>query len=369
VPKQHPEVTPGTAKSLYANAVRCAEPNCDQPLYRLDPDGNRVLNSRISHICARSENGPRWDAEMDSPTNQGVGNLLVLCLFHADLIDKMDLVRRYPVDLLRKWKAVQLAEYDAAVAAGRPDAGFRLSEDEAAEVVAKSKSAVLNVTAGNNVYVGGMGGGPLGGGGGGGMIGGGFAGRGGDEPKIILNGQPGQFPGGGGGGGGVMFDPLLLANAPKAVEGVGRACVVDDTTIEGPPDGAEALRLSALILANYIATDRGLVHMIHGGWENWTVLEIPGSLTVPALCVIEAGRVEPGTYRVAVELRGPDRDVRARKCIEVNVERAGTLLRLPVTVALSAIVGPDDAGLWHVAVEVGGRRLGSIDLFVKRPAE
>lgn len=365
VPKKHPDVTPATAKALYANAVRCAEPGCSDPLYRVDPDGNRVLNSRIAHICAKSEGGPRWDPTMDSATNQGVGNLVVLCRFHADLIDKLDLVHRYPVAMLHEWKAAQIAEYDAALAApGSGNVGWRLTEPEAEEVVAKSEG-VVNVTA-DTIYVGGMGGGPLGAGGGGGVIGGGIAGRGGDAPKIVLHGQPGQCPGGGGGGGGVMFDPVAVRGAPRADTGVCRTRVVDDdTSVAYSPDSAGALRLSALLLANYITTDRGLVHMINGGWESWTAPEIPASLTVPVLCISEAGRLDTGTYWMAVELRGPDGERRDRKSIEVVVEQAGTLVRAPVAVALSTTVGADDLGLWHVVVEAGGRELGGIELLVK----
>ncbi|MFT3661504.1 MAG: hypothetical protein QM809_08915 [Gordonia sp. (in: high G+C Gram-positive bacteria)] len=305
---------------------------------------------------------------MGPARNSGVDNLLLLCLFHADLIDKVDQESNYPVALLREWKMAQLAEYDAAVTARRRDAGWRLSEQEAQEVVAKSEAIAVNVTA-DTIYVGGMGGGPLGGGGGGGVIGGGFAAPGGSAPTIILDGQPGRWPGGGGGGGGVMFN-TAPTSAPVA-EGIGYACAFDDVG-EGVPGkhmDSEALRLSVLMFANYIVTERGLVHMIHGAWENWSVSQIPGVLDAPVLCVIEAGQMERGLYLVSVELRAPNGERRARKWVEVEVEQLGTLVRAPVGVTLSATVGSDDLGLWSVVVDAGGQVLGRIDLLVKQKDE
>ncbi|MHA3021292.1 hypothetical protein ACXPWS_13665 [Mycobacterium sp. BMJ-28] len=365
MPKQHPEVTDATAKSLYANAVCCAEPGCNDPLYRMDGDGHRVLNSRIAHICARSENGPRWDPAMDSDTNRSVGNLLVLCLFHADMIDKKDLESRYPAPILHDWKLAQLRSYDAAVAAGDPDVGWKLTDSEAREVITKSERPTVNVVA-ETIYVGGMGGGPLGSGGGGGVIGGGIAGRGGDGPIVILDGQPGQWPGGGGGGSGVLLDPPPMNSQVREAEGCGHAVVATEDA-SGPDDDASCLRLSTLMLANYIAIDRGgLLHIVHGAWSNWTARQVPSDFAVPVLCVIEAGQMESGTYRMSVELRAPEDSQRDRKIVDVVVSKPGTIVRIPVIVDLAASIGPNDFGLWCVIVEAAGSEIGRIDVLVKQ---
>jgi hypothetical protein len=51
-----------TIRELYATAFRCGRPGCGRPLYKLNNDtGEVILNSNVSHICARSEGGPRWD--------------------------------------------------------------------------------------------------------------------------------------------------------------------------------------------------------------------------------------------------------------------------------------------------------------------
>src|ERR1022692_425249 len=92
----HPGVTDATSKELYANALNCAYPGCDRPLYRVNADGSRTLNSRIAHICARQEGGPRWNSAMSSEANRSAGNLLLLCIEHADEIDQPGRVSLYP---------------------------------------------------------------------------------------------------------------------------------------------------------------------------------------------------------------------------------------------------------------------------------
>lgn len=367
MPAQHPDVTPGTAKALYANAVTCAAEDCSEPLYRSVPGGARVLNSRISHICARSENGPRWDPSMTPAENQSPANLLILCLFHADVVDKAEQVQNYPVTKLQHWKADQIAQYDRAAAEGSH--GWRLSDAEAVEVVEKSDHTTVNIAA-DTIYVGGMGGTLGGAGGGGGVIGGGFGGLGGKAPaKIILNGQHGQWPGGAPGGGGVMFDPwsAILERSSRIAEGSGHARTVDDdATIPSGARGADALRLSALTFANYVSHRHGLVHVIEGVWQNYSVAEIPTSVTVPLLCVFEAGRMGPGSYEATVSLRAPSGEERVSNRVEVVVEKTGSLVRIPYVTTLVTELVADDLGLWSVVVEAAGTCLGAVDLMLKQ---
>ena len=203
VPIQHPEVTDATAKELYANAIRCAWPECSDPLYRKDADGSRSLDSRISHMCARSENGPRWNDQMGPDENRSSNNLVLLCLFHADLVDKKDRVKDFPIEMLAEWKAAQIAEYDQAVEAGH-DAGYRLTDEEAKEVIEKSEHTTNIALTADTIVAGGMGGQAIGAAGGGGAaIGTGslVGGKGGDVQNVNLGGQPGQDYGAGGGGG------------------------------------------------------------------------------------------------------------------------------------------------------------------------
>jgi hypothetical protein len=106
----HPEPTTATVKQLFAHAFRCAEPNCTRPLYRQDDaTGELILNSRIAHIHARRSGGPRW-IQMTTDANRAPDNLLLLCIEHSYEIDER--AGSYPADLLREWKAAQIAEYE-----------------------------------------------------------------------------------------------------------------------------------------------------------------------------------------------------------------------------------------------------------------
>ena len=79
-PVEHPEPTDATVKQLYATALRCGRPGCMQALYRLSDTGERVLNSRVAHIHARRENGPRWNPMMAAEENRSYSWVPQNCL-------------------------------------------------------------------------------------------------------------------------------------------------------------------------------------------------------------------------------------------------------------------------------------------------
>ncbi len=128
---EHRPPTAATIRQLYGTAFRCAEPSCTKPLYRLNNDtGEWILNSRVAHIHARSEGGPRWDPDMSEEANRSADNLLPLCEEHAFEVDATP--EHFTADLLRGWKKAQLAE---ALEVGK---SWPLSDAEAAEVVTES---------------------------------------------------------------------------------------------------------------------------------------------------------------------------------------------------------------------------------------
>jgi hypothetical protein len=130
-PIEHRPPTAATIKQVYRTAFRCAEPSCTKPLYRLNNDtAEWILNSRVAHIHARSEGGPRWDPDMSEETNRSADNLLPLCEEHAFEIDATP--EHFTAALLRGWKKAQLAE---ALEVGK---SWPLSDAEAAEVVTES---------------------------------------------------------------------------------------------------------------------------------------------------------------------------------------------------------------------------------------
>ena len=128
-PLEHHEPTPGTVRQLYGTAFACAKPGCRAELYKVNADtGRRILNSHVAHIHARSEGGPRWNADMSEADNRNAGNLLLLCFPHAWEIDQVP--DEYPAELLRAWKHEQLADYE------RVRRSWSISDEEAQEAIA-----------------------------------------------------------------------------------------------------------------------------------------------------------------------------------------------------------------------------------------
>lgn len=128
-PIEHREPTPGTVRELYGTAFGCGKPDCGAALYAVDDStGRRVLNSRVAHIHARREGGPRWNPEMSEAENRDASNLLLLCLLHAWEVDAIP--EQYPAEVLRAWKRAQLDEYE------RVRAAWQITDAEAQEAVA-----------------------------------------------------------------------------------------------------------------------------------------------------------------------------------------------------------------------------------------
>ncbi len=207
-------------KELYANAFGCADPQCKAPLYRLNSDETRTLNSRVAHICSRRENGPRWDPVMSPEENRAVGNLLLMCIPHSYEVDDPQRVHLYSIEVLRSWKEQQLAEYD------RTRRGWQLTDAEAEEVIRESYTAEV-IIQGDTINLGGQGGqAPSAGGAGGSAIGrSAIGGKGGPGGPVTINlgGTPGAAPGAGGGGAaGIDPESALLWRGPGRTPTVGQ---------------------------------------------------------------------------------------------------------------------------------------------------
>lgn len=140
-PIEHLVPKDSTVKQLYATAYRCAKPDCQEPLYRMNNDtGEWILNSTVAHIHARRENGPRWDPDMSEAENRDAANLLLLCQPHSFEIDATP--GHFPPDLLRQWKQAQLDEHASL---GKQ---WTINDAEVAEVIAVSFHRAGMATAG-----------------------------------------------------------------------------------------------------------------------------------------------------------------------------------------------------------------------------
>src|SRR5262249_34495972 len=157
-----------------------------------DETGIRTLNSRASHICARSEGGPRWDPSQSESDNRAVNNLLALCIEHANEIDDPKKVHLFTVGILHQWKKQQLADFDSL---GKQ--GWSIRKEDI-EKLNKHFNAIETEIVDSTIDLGGKGGSaPGAGGGGGGVLGspnskGGDGGKGGNT--IILNGTDAAAP-------------------------------------------------------------------------------------------------------------------------------------------------------------------------------
>lgn len=388
MPIAHPMPTVATVKELYGTALVCGFDGCDEPLFKENPGGQgRSLNSRVAHIAARSEGGPRWDPAMSETDNRSAANLILMCVRHADEIDQPGWQKRFPTDLLRRWKDEQVAAYDAALG------GWQLSDEEVAEVMRASSIESTIVLQAGIITVGGTGGSaPGASGGGGGAIGpGALGGPGGPVGRVDLDGTPGEAPGAGGGGAGTLARGAILRdpNARQATEGKGFSLGVDgqdggDTSFTGDTVLVQArggrrglaetgnrvtsdrLAVSALMLAEYVEAN-GLVYVARGSWSNYSVLNLPTQATLPVLLVIEAGGVPPGEYTVALEAVGPDGIHRSRMSFPVTVEEAGDILRISRSCGLAITF--DAFGLWTIVATTPLAELARLDLLVKRRGE
>lgn len=93
---------PSTVRRLDTlSGNECAQPTCSKRL--IAEDGISII-SKICHIAAASEEGPRYDREMTDDERRGFDNLILLCDEHHVIIDNKANETIYPTSLLKKWK-------------------------------------------------------------------------------------------------------------------------------------------------------------------------------------------------------------------------------------------------------------------------
>lgn len=248
---EHPPPTESTIKYLYAHAFRCAYEGCSRPLYRVDEQtGARTLNSRVCHINARREGGPRWSPDQSAEENRSEQNLVLMCVEHASTIDDAATLSAYPAGQLREWKSKQLEEYD------RIRQGWTLDSSMAREAREASFAGVEIAITNSTIDLRGEGGkAPSAGGGGGGAIGqnarGGRGGKGGDNRLddgdytlplkgdlsvlLLLNQMIQRMiptsdsnPGAGGGGSGAVGDDAIAGDGGNGGDRVSAAIDVSE---------------------------------------------------------------------------------------------------------------------------------------------
>jgi hypothetical protein len=371
--------TLNTVKQLFGTAMHCGYPGCAEPLFRPPSAGElgQILNCRIAHICAASPTGPRWDPNMDEDTNRAAGNLLLLCLPHAEEIDTQ--VTNYPVALLRTWKMEQLA----AVGSGE-----QITDDQAVEAIAASYATEISIH-GDVLHFGGQGGNAVGAAGGGGAaIGAGaIGGLGGPAgARIELDGQAGQDYGAGGGGAGTIVPGLRDTAESLALEGAGHSSGVDGqpggdssfgagetaVTARGGAAGrsgnprrstSEAFAVSALLAVKSVETRDGLAFVLGGAYQRTAFLNLPAEHVIALLIVIEAPNVPVSTYTFHVEVSDPTGTQRSNVTFPVDVTTTGNVTRIPRVLDLPVTI--DSAGIWTVRARSDTQLLATLPIVMK----
>jgi hypothetical protein len=353
--RSHRPPTDAVIKALYATADRCAVPGCAEPLYKSisDAAGPVRLNSRVAHICALSEDGPRWDPAQTEADNRAPENLLLLCIEHAAEVDDHACIAQYPVSVLQGWKVEQAKQRN----------GRSLSEAEVRKVARRSFSSSSISISQSYVSLGGEGGrGDGAGGGGGGAMGtraiGGPGGAGGT--RFILDGTPGTGHGAGGGGGGGGAPP------PRRMDWTS-----PDSTLSPPPSDkgraapvASALRVTSLLLAHRAHAHDGLLDVVGAGWEHFEAVQLPAEVAVALVCAVHMEQLDP---RLQVKLTAIVRTPGNVRALEqeffVRAGPARTVVNSTACVALRFLAR--EAGVWTIGVCEDDAELAWVPLEVK----
>jgi hypothetical protein len=94
---------PSTVRRLDTlSGNECSKPNCNKKL--IAEDGISIV-SKICHIAAASKEGPRFDKTMTDDDRRSFDNLILLCDEHHVIIDNKVNEIKFPVTLLKTWKA------------------------------------------------------------------------------------------------------------------------------------------------------------------------------------------------------------------------------------------------------------------------
>lgn len=104
----------------------CYWPGCDEPIVRF-VDGRPVNNFETAHIRAANKGGRRYVGDMDDKERNSFSNLVLLCLVHHKIIDKLQ-PDDFTIETLQNWKSIREAPGQAALRGLRDLTEERLQE-------------------------------------------------------------------------------------------------------------------------------------------------------------------------------------------------------------------------------------------------
>lgn len=104
----------------------CYWPGCPEAIVRID-DGRPVVNFEIAHIRAANHGGRRYDPAMTDEERNDFPNLVLLCMVHHKIVDKLR-PEDFPRETLQGWKTAREASGVAALQGLRGLTEERLQE-------------------------------------------------------------------------------------------------------------------------------------------------------------------------------------------------------------------------------------------------
>jgi hypothetical protein len=370
---------------LYAHAFHCAFHGCQRPLHRvIEQSGAKILNSRVCHINARREGGPRWDPGQSPKDNRSEDNLILMCIEHASTIDNPVTLSAYTAERLREWKAKQLQEYE------RLKKGWPIDSEMAREAIRASFSsvgvAVTNSTV-NLIAEGGKA--PGAGGAGGPAIGpGAHGGSGGDQVSTLIDlavpetagldriqvvvGQGGsgsRVPGQHGDNGGDTLEEFpakegTLLKSLRASGGSGgrsgTSYLPNGAAEVSPEEIKGGFRITTLMAVNAAELREGLVFVLGGGWHRYYVPHIPFEAVWNVVCTARWRSLE-GARGLFLSLIHPAGREASCKTLTIPAEAAQHRAHHWIgTIGTSF----DAEGAWTLRVHSGGSWLAETDIHV-----
>lgn len=94
----------GTERALFRMAEgTCYFPGCSTPVISVE-DGHPIVGVEIAHIRGAKPKAARYDPTMTDADRAAYANLILLCVPHHKLVDRIE-PEKYSVEMLSGWKA------------------------------------------------------------------------------------------------------------------------------------------------------------------------------------------------------------------------------------------------------------------------
>lgn len=94
----------GTERALFRLSKGvCYYPECEVPIMSL-VNGHAIIGVQIAHIRGANPKSARYDGTMTDDERRAFSNLMLMCVTHHNLIDRLE-PEKHSVELLTQWKA------------------------------------------------------------------------------------------------------------------------------------------------------------------------------------------------------------------------------------------------------------------------